>query len=206
MEPDIHRLAPGEWVQLEYALVGEPGQSGRPTGSSVRGQGDSLSVSAWDTRRPGPETESRFAGRSLPPLPGDGGVQWFHEAERVTPAFARPSTERATRDTQVGFEMVNNSHGRLQCGHWDLYKLVGGEWFHIAPGVHTADCRILNRAAGTSGASGRSTGGSRVQHRRLHAAGLTRATSAAANTHRAGYGHATTESGALVDWLATALR
>ena len=142
--PETHRLAPGEWVRLEYAVVGEPGRSGRPTGTyEFRGRGGPLTVTVWDTRRPGPETESRFAGRSLPPFPGDGSVRWFHDADRATPAFVRPGTERAELDARVAFEMVNNGHEGLQCGHWDLYKLVDGEWFHVAPTAHTADCRLL---------------------------------------------------------------
>ncbi|GAA5432568.1 hypothetical protein [Haloarcula japonica] len=202
--PETHRLDPGDWVQLEYALVGEPGQSGRPTGTyEFRGRDESLSISVWDTRNPGPETESRFAGRSLPPFPGDGGVQWFHEADKTTPAFVRPTAERVQLDAQVGFEMVNNSHERLQCGHWDLYKLVDGEWFHIAPTGHTADCRILVPG-------GREQWGLRAFNRQAvgcgtgdcHCDGLTQGYLGGGEyAVVAGYGHTTTESGALVELI-----
>ncbi|EMA19384.1 hypothetical protein [Haloarcula amylolytica] len=199
--PETYRLNPGEWVKLEYALVGEPGQSGRPTGTyEFRGQAGSLSVSVWDTRSPGPETDSRFAGRSLPPFPGDGGVQWYHEADRATPAFVRPSTERAKLDTQVGFEMVNNSHERLQCGHWDLYKLVDGEWFHVAPAAHTADCRLLKPGSqeqwGLRAFNGPAVGCGTGD---CHCDGLTQGYLGGGEyAIVAGYGHATNESAALV--------
>ncbi|EMA22362.1 hypothetical protein [Haloarcula argentinensis] len=200
--PETHRLDPGEWVRLEYALVGEPGQSGRPTGTyKFRGRDETLSVTVWDTRHPGPETESRFAGRSLPSFPGDGSVQWFHEANKTTSAFVRPTAERVQLDAQVGFEMVNNSHERLQCGHWNLYKLVDGEWFHIAPTGHTDDCRILvpggreqwdlrtfNRQAVDCG-----TGDCRCD-------GLTQGYLGGGEyAIVAGYGHPIAESGALVE-------
>ncbi|WP_058992694.1 hypothetical protein [Haloarcula sp. CBA1127] len=200
--PDTRRLAPGEWLQLEYTLVGEPGQSGRPTGTyEFRGQDETLSVTVWDTQHPGPETESRFAGRSLPSFPGDGGVQWFHEAERATPAFVRPTAERVQLDAQIGFEVVNNSHKRLQCGHWDLYKLVDGEWFHIAPMGHTADCRLLSPG-------GREQWGFRAFNRQsvgcstgdCHCDGLTQGYLGDGEyAVVAGYGHATANSGALVE-------
>ncbi|NLV07579.1 hypothetical protein GOC83_15705 [Haloarcula rubripromontorii] len=200
--PDTHRLAPGEWVQLEYALVGEPGQFERPTGTyEFRGRDGPLSVSVWDTQSPGPETESRFTGRSLPPFPDDDRVQWFHEADKTTPAFVRPSTERAELDAQVGFVMVNNSHERLQCGHWDLYKLVDGEWFHIAPTVHTADCRLLSPGSqeqwGLRAFNGQAVGCSTGD---CHCDGLTQAYLGGGEyAVVAGYGHARANSGALVE-------
>ena len=200
--PETYRLAPDEWVRLEYALVGEPGQSGRPTGTyEFRGQSETLSVTVWDTRSPGPETDSRFAGRSLPPLSGDGSVQWFHDAEKTTPAFVRPSAERAELDTQVGFETVNNSHERLQCGHWDLYKLVDDEWFHIAPTVHTADCRVLV-PGGRERWGLRSFNGQAVRCNTgdCYCDGLTQGYLGGGEyAVVAGYGHATNESGALVE-------
>ncbi|KAA9398991.1 hypothetical protein Har1130_12355 [Haloarcula sp. CBA1130] len=200
--PETHRLNPSEWVQLEYALVGEPGLSGRPTGTyEFRGGDRSLSVTVWDTQSPGPETESRFASRSLPAFPGDGSVQWFHDATKTTPAFVRPTTERAELDTQLGFEMVNNSHKRLQCGHWDLYKLVDSEWFHIAPTGHTADCRLLvpggREQWGLRAFNGQAVGCGTGD---CHCDGLTQGYLGGGEyAVVAGYGHATKESAALVE-------
>lgn len=61
-------------------------------------------------------------------------------------AFVRPSTERLALalDGLVEFVMVNNGREGLRCGQWNLHKPVEGEWFHIAPLVHTADCRVLH--------------------------------------------------------------
>jgi hypothetical protein len=39
--------------------------------------------------------------------------------------------------------MVNHSHESLKCGHWNLYKLVDGQWFHVAPTAHHSDCHTL---------------------------------------------------------------
>ena len=200
--PDTHQLAPGEWAHLEYALVGEPGRAGRPTGTyEFRGRGETLSVTVWDTQRPGPETDSRFADRSLPPFPGDGRVQWFHDADGTTPAFVRPGTERAELDTEIGFQMVNNSHERLQCGHWNLYKLVDGEWFHVAPTGHTADCRLLvpggRKQWGLRAFNGQAVGCSTGD---CTCDGLTQGYLGGGEyAVVAGYGHATSESGALVE-------
>lgn len=200
--PETHRLAPGEWVRLEYALVGEPGLAGRPTGTyEFRGRDETLSVTVWDTRSPGPETDSRFVGRSLPPFPGDGGVQWFHEADRTTPAFVRPTSERAELDTQIGFEMINNTHEQLQCGHWDLYKLVDGEWFHVAPTGHTDDCRILvpggREQWGLRAFNGQAVSCSTGD---CNCDGLTQGYLGGGEyAVVVGYGHATNESGALIE-------
>lgn len=38
---------------------------------------------------------------------------------------------------------MNKSRAATQCGHWNFYKLVDDQWFHIAPYAHTADCRSL---------------------------------------------------------------
>lgn len=138
------RMDPGERVDLEYVLVGEPGMPGRPTGTyEFRGDDQTASVSVWDTNSPGPEDESRFAGRSVPAFDGDRTVQWYHDADRTTTAFVRPSTERTELDGVIDFEMVNHSHETLRCGHWNLYKLVDGEWYHVAPTGHNDVCHML---------------------------------------------------------------
>ncbi len=143
---DTYRMAPGERVRLEYHLVGEQGTE-RPTGTyEFRGRDETVRVAVWDTTSPGPEGESRFDGRSVPAIRrGDGEqtVEWYHEAGASTRAFVRPSTERLALDGRVEFEMVNHSRETLRCGHWDLYKLVDGQWYHVGPWGHTADCRGL---------------------------------------------------------------
>jgi hypothetical protein len=139
------RLASGERVELEYVLVGEPGMPGRPTGTyEFRGDGQQARVAVWNTNSPGPAVDSRFAGRSLPPISENASVQWFHEADESTHAYLEPAAERLALDDSLEFEMVNHSHESAQCGHWNLYKLVDGEWFHVAPRGHFADCRSLH--------------------------------------------------------------
>ncbi|MGB9964962.1 hypothetical protein [Halobacterium hubeiense] len=138
------RLAPGERVELEYVLVGEPGLPGRPTGTyEFRGRDADARVTVWNAERPGPDGESRFAGRSLPALSEETTVQWFHDADESTTAYLRPERERAELDGRVAFEMVHNGREAASCGHWNLHKLVDGEWFHVGPNVHTSDCRAL---------------------------------------------------------------
>jgi hypothetical protein len=143
--PETYRMDPGEVVDLEYAVVGEPGMSGRPTGTyEFRGDDETVHLAVWNTDSPGPETESRFAGRDLPAFDGESTLQWFHDADESTQAYVEPSTERLELDGLVEFEVVNHSHEMVRCGHWNAYKLVDGEWFHVGPLGHTADCRALH--------------------------------------------------------------
>ncbi len=153
--PEQYRLAPGETLRGEYALVGHPdgAGTGRPTGVyEFRGESD-LRLAVWDTDRPGPTTDSRFAGTDLPPVgrtrEGESvPTAWVHDADATTPSYVLPETERATLPEGIEFAFVNSSREPTQCGHWNLYKLVDGEWFHVAPSVHTADCRLV-RPGGT---------------------------------------------------------
>ncbi|MCD2199964.1 hypothetical protein LPA44_08650 [Halobacterium sp. KA-4] len=134
----------GERVELEYVLVGEPGMDGRPTGTyEFRGRDGDARVAVWDTTSPGPDAASRFDGRSVPALAEDATVQWFHDAAESTEVFVQPASERVELDARVAFEVVNHSHESVGCGHWNLHKLVDGEWFHVAPMGHTSDCRQL---------------------------------------------------------------
>jgi len=152
------RMAPGAHVDLEYHLVGDPGTASRATGTyefgSVYEHGRherTVRATLWDTTSPGPERESRFAGRSPPAFDGqwfiwrndDSTVRWYHDADRTTEAFVRPSPERVELDGLVEVEMVNNSHEAVGTGHWDFLKLVDGRWFHVAPERHTADIRSI---------------------------------------------------------------
>lgn len=148
--PETLTLDPNEAVRGEYAVAGHPDGSGRPTGvyDFVRRQGDPVRISVWVTGSPGPEAESRFAGESVPSLPGDREATWFHEADESTGAYVRPSTERANLPASVTFQFVNHTRESLGCGHWYVYKLHDGEWFDLGPYARTAECRIVP-AAGT---------------------------------------------------------
>jgi len=141
---DTYRMEPGERRRLEFVVVGESGVPERPLGTyEFRGDDSTATITVWETDSPGPERESRFAGRSVPDLDGARSVRWYHDADRTTPAFLEPESEELALDGAVGFEMVNNSHETLRCGHWDLYKLVDDEWYHVAPQGHLSDCRGL---------------------------------------------------------------
>ncbi|MEF8773254.1 MAG: hypothetical protein V5A23_03135 [Halobacteriales archaeon] len=163
--PDPVELAPGESVTGDYHLVGHPDGAGqgRPTGiyGFTRDEDPSLTVAVWDSERPGPDTDSRFAGVSLPPLPGDGTTGWYHESDPSAPSYVEPETERTGLPAAVPFTFVNHSRKATGCGHWRFYKLVDGEWFELGPRVHTADCRMLPPG-----------GSKRVRLRAFHAEGL----------------------------------
>lgn len=200
--PETVRLEPGEHVELEYVLVGGPEMSGRPTGAyEFRGRDERVDVAVWDTNNPGPEAESRFAGRSVPEFDSDRTVGWYHDADRTTSAFVRPSKERVELDGRVGFEVVNHSHETLQCGHWSLYKLVDGQWFHVAPRGHTSDCRTLVPGEKKQW-SLRAFNGEAVpcDHGSFGGSGLTRGYLGGGEyAVVAGYGHPTDASGAVVE-------
>jgi hypothetical protein len=141
---ETRRLDPGERVELAYAVVGDPEMTERPTGTyEFRGRDETVRIAVWDTDTPGPEGESRFAGRDLTDFEGDQTTAWFHDADATTAVFARPSTERLNLDGRLTVTAVNHGHETARCGHWNFYKLVDGEWFHVAPRIHTADCRAL---------------------------------------------------------------
>jgi hypothetical protein len=196
-------LDAGERVELEYVLVGEPRMPGRPTGTyEFRGRDEDARVAVWDTTSPGPEAESRFAGRSVPALPGESSVQWFHDADESAEVFVRPERERAELDARVEFEVVNHSHESVGCGHWNLHKLVDGEWFRVAPSLHLSDCRSLAPGARQSWSlrafnneavpAGETGGGCRDGVTRGYLGGGEYAVVA-------GYGHPADESAALVE-------
>jgi hypothetical protein len=146
--PEPVELGPGESVSADYHLVGHPDGAGkgRPTGvyEFTRDWDSSLTVAVWDTERPGPDGDSRFAGASLPSLPGDSSTGWYHEADPATPSYVEPSTELTDLPAAVSFTFLNHGREGARCGHWGFYKLVDGEWYDLGPRVHTADCRIVH--------------------------------------------------------------
>lgn len=143
--PERVELDAGETVTGEYAVVGVPDGAGegRPTGVYEFSRADAadVRVTVWRTSAPGPDAESRFAGTDLPALPGDGEVSWYHDADASTPSFVRPSVERTDLPAAVRFTFLNRAREGTGCGHWNLYKLENGGWFHLGPFFHTADCR-----------------------------------------------------------------
>lgn len=146
--PKTVRLQPGERVTGEYWLVGHPDGvgRGRPTGiyEFSRGGEGSVRIAVWDTMNPGPTTPSQFAGRDLPRLAEERSVAWFHHAEESSPSYVSPSTERTSLPAKIDFTFINRSKSETSCGHWDLYKLVDDDWYHIGPYFQTGDCRVLS--------------------------------------------------------------
>ena len=198
--PETYRMEPGEVRSLEYAVVGEPGMDGRPTGTyELRGRDRTVSIAVWDTERPGPDADSRFAGRGVPAFEGESTTAWFHDADASTPVYVEPSTERLDLDGVVEFEVVNHSRETLGCGHWNLHKLVDGEWFHVGPFEHTADCRVLHPGE-REGWTLRAFNGEPVECGEGRAGGLTRGHLGGGEYAAvAGYGHPADGSAALVE-------
>lgn len=142
--PETVRLDAGERVELAYAVVGDPEMADRPTGHyEFRGDDATASIHVWQTDQPGPTVTSRFAGQSVPALSEETSTAWYHNADVTTAVSLRPAREQVALDGRIEFELVNHSAQELSCGHWNLHKLVDGEWYHIGPNIHTSDCRLL---------------------------------------------------------------
>jgi hypothetical protein len=127
-------LPPGGSLSGEYALVARAGAGCPPPGRY--GFGDDqrpLTLAVWPTETPGPATESRLAGRSVPSI-GPGTV-WYHEAGPATPVFVRPDSERERLPGSIRFRLINRSRDGLDGNGWGLYKLVEGRWYPIRPTV-----------------------------------------------------------------------
>ncbi|NHN43133.1 hypothetical protein G9C85_16060 [Halorubellus sp. JP-L1] len=144
-------LGAGEYAFGEYHVVAHPEREQPFPRSAVYEfeAGDAeMAIATWRTSEPGPTTESRFAGERVPAHRGDSTRSWYHDADETTAVFVEPDVERGTLPEQVEFVAVNRSRSVAQCGHWNLYKLVDGEWFHVTPYIHTADCRGLAPGTG----------------------------------------------------------
>jgi hypothetical protein len=196
--PETVRLTPDETVYGEYALVGHDEGRGRPPGTYEfsRGSDGAIRVTVWETDAPGPASGSTFTGESVPSPPKGDETAWFHEADASTPTFVYPSVERTELPARVEFTFVNRSRESTTCGHWNLYKHQGGDWFHLGPYRHTADCRVV-RPGGTKqwtmqAATGELPAGRRRENFEFLGGGRYAAV--------AGYGHATPRSAALVEF------
>lgn len=197
--PERVSLDSGEVVEGEYVLLGraDGAEHGRPTGTyDFHWRRGGFSVTAWDSRNPGPDGESRFAGEPVPQFPGEGDVAWYHEAGPATPSWVQPETEHAELPARVDFTFVNHHEESTECGKWDLYKLVDGQWFRVAPWAHTAECRILP------------PGGEKTWTLRAFSGDAVACDDFGLDTGHlgggvyagvAGYGHSTSQSGALVE-------
>lgn len=196
--PERVALDAGETVTGEYALVGHPDGAGRGRPPGVyefsRAEEPPVRVTVWRTSAPGPAGESTFSGATLPPLPGDGDVAWFHDADATTPSFVRPSAERTDLPAAVRFTFLNRAREGTGCGHWGLYKLDGGEWFHLGPFMHTAECRGVAPGETASWTVRAASGELAPCEGAAHFPFLGGGRYAAVG----GYGHATAESAALV--------
>lgn len=202
--PEQIRLEPGETVRGEYALVGRAAGTGRGRPPGVyefsRAGERPLRVAVWPTESPGPDTESRFAGTSVPELPGEDDTAWFHAADASTPTFVRPSVERTDLPARVEFTFVNRSRESTSCGHWNLYKVRDGEWFHVGPLGHLSDCRVV-----APGHTKRWTMRAAVGEMAPCEAQSFPFLGGGRYAAVAGYGHNTAQSGALVEFDAPAV-
>jgi hypothetical protein len=148
---------------------------------------------------PGPTTDSEFAGMSVPDLPGENEVTWYHESDETAQGFVRPSAERTELPAQIDFTYHNRSEEPTSCGHWDLYKLRGDRWFHIGPLAHDGICFNLSAGESETWTMAAATGemddeaDDESAERYPYLGG-------GHYTAVAGYGHATSESAALVEF------
>lgn len=144
--PETLRLDADESVRGEWYLVGraEGVEEGRLTGQYEFRTGDiDLTATVWKTNHPGPDGNSRFAGRDVPPLPNSENVGWYHEADPGTPAYLDPSAERAVLPSALTVTLRNYTHDALTGNSWTLYKLDDGDWYTIGPWMHTAVLRAI---------------------------------------------------------------
>ncbi|WP_152663358.1 hypothetical protein [Halorubrum saccharovorum] len=146
---------------------------------------------------PGPEIDSEFDGISVPGLPCECGVTWYHESDETTRGFVRPSTETAELPTRIEFTYYNRSEESTSCGHWNLYKLRDDQWYHIGPSAHDGFCETLQAGESETWAMAAATsevddGGDGDAERYPYLGGGRYAAVA-------GYGHATPRSASLVE-------
>lgn len=88
-------------------------------------------------------SNSKFSGMSVPTLSEESRVTWYHESDDTIQAFVRPNTEKSELPTQIEFTFFNRSEESTSCGHWNLYKLQEDQWFHIGPSAHDGICENL---------------------------------------------------------------
>ena len=144
--PETLRLDPDQTVETEWYLVGRPEGTdrGRPTGTYEFRSGDTdLSVTVWDTDRPGPTAPREAGDIAIPSLPNTESTDWYYEATPETPAYLEPSIQLVSLPGAVDFTLTNHTHANLSGNSWNLYKRHDGEWFYLEPWAHTAVLRTI---------------------------------------------------------------
>lgn len=196
--PDTLRLDPHETVRAECTLVGRVEGTARDQPAGVydfpnEGE-ESIRLMVWETGSPGPQSESQFAGTSVPDMPGGREVAWYYNADATTPTFVNPNVEQTDLPATIEFTVVNRSRETTACGHWTVYKLQDGEWFWIGPIFQTLDCRFLQSGEAKTW-SFRATTDEMESQESWQPGHLGGGRYAAV----VGYGHTTSSSGALVE-------
>ena len=128
------RLAAGETIEAPFHLVLGPNSSAFPPGNYRFGSPTVLSLVAWETSSPGPDSDSRFDSPALPAAVED--ARWFHRADRTTESYLVPSAERVS-GSSVTFSLVNRSRECLTGNEydWRLYRRTVDGWREYGPDV-----------------------------------------------------------------------
>ena len=136
--PETITLAGEETVVGEHYLLGHHARDEPPIDVGrydFRWRGRGFTIAVWETDAPGPDGTSIFDGASVPDLPTEDELAWYHEATPATEAYLEPDVESVTAPAKVSFSLVN--HSRESMGgnpyRWRLYKLEDEAWFPIAP-------------------------------------------------------------------------
>ena len=128
--PTYVRLEPGETLYGQWAFVGAAARTGQSVLSGEYAFSGEIgpTIHVWSTASPGPTEPSRYAGRDVPPAPGDGKTVWFHEADSQAAVYLQPATEAGPLPLEAEFTLVNYSIKSIESCRleWTLYKLHGG--------------------------------------------------------------------------------
>lgn len=140
--PETVEIGAEDVVYGEYFIVAHPDRAREPISSgSYRFSGGDrpLEISVWESGEPGPPEDSVFEGVDVPdPLEereSDRETSWYHEADETTEVYLKPSREEVEPPVEAEYEMINRSREPVSGNPdgWGLYKLVDGDWFHVAP-------------------------------------------------------------------------
>ena len=136
--PETLTLDSEEELTTEFVLLGhhDHDEPAIEPGNYRFGWRDAeFTVAVWPTDEPGPAEGSRFAGETVPALPREDEMAWYHEATPETEIFLRPSEEAIEAPGRIEFELVNRTRKPASGNphYWRVYKLVDGEWLPVHP-------------------------------------------------------------------------